>query len=176
VESTLLMISPRSSGDLSALSSSDVFNISNLIIQPLIVPESADVHKVLNLFKQKQNHFCIVVNEFGSLEGIITPHNILENLIGDIPEEGETFEPDIFMRDDKSYLVSGDAPVETLDGIFENYMTDLESIDYSTVAGFVLDNIDKLPQIGDKFTFNDYIIEIVDIDGNRIDKILIRKK
>jgi putative hemolysin len=161
---------------LSAISSSEEFIISKLLIQPLIVPDSVDVYKVLNLFKQKQIHFCIVVNEFGSLEGIITPHDVLENLIGDIPEEGETFEPDIFVRDDRSYLVSGDAPVEILDGIFENYMTDLENIDYSTVAGFVLNNIDKLPQIGDKFTFNDYIIEIVDIDGNRIDKILIRKK
>ena len=161
---------------LYAISSSEEFIISKILKQPLIVPESADVHKVLNLFKQKQIHFCIVVNEFGSLEGIITLHDILENLIGDIPEEGETFEPDIFVRDDKSYLVSGEAPVEILDGIFENYMTDLENIDYSTIAGFVLDNIDKLPQIGDKFTFNDYIIEIVDIDGNRIDKILIRKK
>jgi len=161
---------------LSAISSSEEIVISKLLIQPLIVPESVDVHKVLNLFKQKQIHFCIVVNEFGSLEGIITPHDVLENLIGDIPEEGETFEPDIFVREDKSYLVSGDAPVEVLDGIFENYMTDLDNIDYSTVAGFVLDKTDKLPQIGDKFTFNDYIIEIVDIDGNRVDKILIRKK
>jgi len=161
---------------LSAISLSKEFSISKLIIQPLIVPENIDVHKVLNLFKHKLIHFCIVVNEFGSLEGIITPHDVLENLIGDIPDEGETFEPDFFVRDDKSYLVSGDAPVEILDGIFENYMTDLENIDYSTVAGFVLDKIDKLPQIGDKFTFNEYIIEIVDIDGNRIDKILIRKK
>jgi putative hemolysin len=160
---------------LSAISSSKEFILSDLLIQPLIVPDSVDVYKVLNLFKQKQIHFCIVVNEFGSLEGIITPHDVLENLIGDIPEEGETFEPDIFVRDDKSYLVSGDAPVEILDGIFENHMTDLENLDFSTVAGFVLNHIDKLPQIGDKFTFNDYIIEIVDIDGNRIDKILIRK-
>jgi putative hemolysin len=161
---------------LAAGSSAKDLAVSDLILQPIIVPESADVHKVLNLFKQKQIHFCIVVNEFGSLEGIITLYDILENLIGDIPEEGEPFEPDIFIRDDKSFLVSGDAPAEVLDGIFDNYITDLENIDYSTVAGFVLDNIDKLPQIGDKFTYNDYIIEIVDIDGNRIDKILIRKK
>lgn len=161
---------------LSAILSSEEFNISKLLIQPLIVSESADVHTILNLFKQERVHFSIVVNEFGSLEGIITPHDILENLIGDIPEEGEKSEPDIFVRDDKSYLVNGDAPAEILDGIFENYITDLENIDYSTVAGFVLDKIDKLPQIGDKFTFNDNIIEIVDIDGNRIDKILIRKK
>jgi putative hemolysin len=139
------------------------------------VPESADVHKVLNLFKEKQIHFCIVVNEFGSLEGIITLYDVLENLIGEIPDEGEPYEPDIFLRDDKSYLVSGDASVEVLDGIFENYVTDLETVDYSTVAGFVLQHIAKQPQIGDKFTFNNYTIEIVDIDGNRIDKILISK-
>jgi putative hemolysin len=161
---------------LTACSASDELIIADLLIQPIIVPESADAYKVLDLFKQKQIHFCIVVNEYGSFEGIITLHDILENLIGDIPEEGESNEPDIFVRDDKSYLISGDAPVEILDGIFDNYITDFEKIDYSTVAGFVLNKIDKIPQIGDKFTYNNFIIEIVDIDGQRIDKILIRKK
>jgi len=160
---------------LTACSLSQKIIIADLISQPLIVPESADAYKVLSLFKQNQTHFCIVVNEYGSFEGIITLHDILENLIGDIPEEGESFEPDIFIRDDKSYLISGDAPVEILDGIFDNYITDFEKIDYSTVAGFVLNKIDKIPQIGDKFTYNNFIIEIVDIDGQRIDKILVRK-
>ncbi|HAM11374.1 MAG: hypothetical protein A2X05_13075 [Bacteroidetes bacterium GWE2_41_25] len=155
---------------------SDEFVISDLLTQPLIVPETAEAYKVLNLFREKQLHFCIVVNEYGSIEGIITLHDILENLIGDIPEEGEKYEPDIFVRDDKSYLVSGDAPVEILDGIFDNYLTDLENVDYTSVAGFVLSKIDKSPQVGDKFTFNDFIIEIVDIDGKRIDKVLISKK
>lgn len=160
---------------LTADHSSDEFVISDLLTQPLIVPESAEAHKVLNLFREKQLHFCIVVNEYGSIEGIITLHDILENLIGDIPEEREKYEPDIFVRDDKSYLVSGDAPVEILDSVFENYLTDLENVDYATVAGFVLSKIDKIPQIGDKFTFNNFVIEIVDIDGKRVDKILIRK-
>ena len=161
---------------LTACSLSEKIIIADLLTQPIIVPESADAYKVLDLFKQKKTHFCIVVNEYGSFEGIITLHDILENLIGDIPEEGESSEPDIFVRDDKSYLISGDAPVEILDGIFDNYMTDFEKIDYSTIAGFVLNKIDKIPQIGDKFTYNNFIIEIVDIDGQRIDKILIRKK
>lgn len=152
------------------------FSIAGLLIQPVIVPEAADVYKVLDMFKQKQIYFCVVVNEYGGIEGIITLHDILENLIGDIPEEGESFEPDVFLRDDKSWLVSGDAPVEILDGIFDNYMTDFESIEYTTVAGFVLDNIHKIPQIGDKFTYDNYMIEIVDIDDNRIDKILITKQ
>ena len=152
------------------------YSITGLLIQPVIVPETADAYKVLDLFKQKQIYFCVVVNEYGGIEGIITLHDILENLIGDIPEEGESFEPDVFLRDDKSWLVSGDAPVEILDGIFDNYMTDFESIEYTTVAGFVLDNIHKIPQIGDKFTYDNYMIEIVDIDDNRIDKILITKQ
>lgn len=161
---------------LAANYSSDDFIISGLLTQPLIVPESAEAYKVLNLFREKQLHFCIVVNEYGSIEGIITLHDILENLIGDVPEEGEKYEPDIFVREDKSFLVSGDAQVEILDSIFENYLTDLENVDYATVAGFVLSKIDKIPQIGDKFIFNNFVIEIVDIDGKRIDKILITKK
>ncbi|HLN20978.1 MAG TPA: hemolysin family protein [Bacteroidales bacterium] len=161
-----------------ALSTSGNENIEirSLITQPVIVPESMDAYRVLEKLKKSRKHFCIVVNEYGSFEGIITVHDIMENIIGDVPEEGETDEPDIFVREDKSYLVSGDAPVEILDGILDNYITDLEKIDYSTVAGFVLYNIKKIPRVGDKFEHGGYIVEIVDIDGRRIDKILIRKK
>ena len=161
---------------LVSLNTGDSVAINDLLVQPLIVPENTDARKVLDLIKQKQVHFCIVVNEYGSFEGIITLHDIMENIIGEMPEEGEVYEPDIFIRDDKSVLVSGDAPVEILDGIIEGFIIDFEKIDYSTVAGFVINNINKLPQIGDKFDYNHYTIEIVDIDGNRVDKILITRK
>lgn len=149
--------------------------IQKLMVQPPFVPESAEALKVLDKFKNDKIDCCVVVNEYGTLEGIITLHDILENLIGEIPADDEQNEPDIFVRDDKSYLISGDAPVEILDGVFDNYITDLEDVEYATVAGFVLDHINKVPQVGDKFTFSKYIIEIVDIDGNRIDKILVRE-
>jgi len=161
---------------LVSLNSTDSVKINDLLIQPLIVPENTDARKVLDLIKQRQVHFCVVVNEYGSFEGIITLHDIMENIIGEMPEEGEVYEPDIFIRDNKSVLVSGDAPVEILDGIIEGFIIDFEKIDYSTVAGFVISNIDKIPQIGDKLDYNHYKIEIVDIDGNRIDKILITRK
>ena len=151
-------------------------NIPDLLVQPLIIPENIEARRVLQLFRQKQTYFCIVVNEYGSFEGIITLHDIVENIIGDMPEEGDSEEPDIYIRDDKSVLVSGDAPVEILDGIIEGFIIDFEEIDYSTVAGFVLSNINKVPQIGDKFEYKHYLIEIVDIDGNRVDKILISKE
>ncbi len=153
---------------------SDEFD-SSLLLQPLIVPESADARVVLRYFREGKVNFCVVVNEFGSPEGIITPHDILENLIGDIPEEGEHPEPDIFIRDDSSVLVSGDAPAEVLEELFDDYSYDPEETGYSTVAGFVLDNLSKFPETGDKFRFKGHTIEIVDLDGNRIDKVLVTK-
>jgi putative hemolysin len=159
-----------------ALVRNESVKVNDLLVQPIIVPENTDASKVLDLIKQRQVHFCIVVNEYGSFEGIITLHDIMENIIGEMPEEGEVNEPDIYIRDDKSVLVSGDAPVEILDGVIEGFVIDFEEIDYSTVAGFVINNINKIPQIGDKFEYNQYIIEVVDIDGNRLDKILITRK
>lgn len=160
---------------LIALNSNKSVKITDLLVQPLIIPESSDAHKVLDLFKKKLTQFCVVVNEYGSFEGIITLHDIMENILGELPQEGEPVEPDIFIRDDKSVLVNGDAPAEILDGIIEGFTIDFEKVDYSTVAGFVFSRINKMPQVGDKIEYSGYSIEIVDIDGNRIDKILIRK-
>jgi putative hemolysin len=161
---------------LTAIAKNEPVNICDLLVQPLVVTESMGAVKLWRLFRQKQIYTAIVVNEYGSFEGLITLHDIMENIMGEIPEEGENTEPDIFVRDDKSFLISGDAPAEILDGIFEGFTTDFEEIDYSTVAGFVLSNINKIPQIGDKFDFKGFTIEVIDIDGNRIDKILIRQK
>lgn len=150
-------------------------DISELMVQPIIVPENADAKKVLNLFRLKKIHICCVVNEYGGFEGIITLHDIIENIVGQIPDEGETYEQDVFVREDNSLLVSGDAPIETLADIIEDFTIDFEKIDYSTVAGFVFNMINKIPEIGDRITYKGYTIEIVDIDGNRIDKVLITK-
>jgi len=152
------------------------FEISMILQTPIVIPESTVAQKVLNIFKQKQFYYSVVVNEYGSLEGIITLHDILESIIGDFPEENEVTEPDVFVRDDKSVLVSGDAPVETLVDLIEDFKIDFDEIDYATVAGFVFSHINKIPELGDKFVYLDSIIEVVDIDHNKIDKVLITKK
>ncbi len=150
--------------------------ISQILRSPIIIPESTIAQKVLNIFKQKQIYFSVVVNEYGSLEGIITLHDILESIIGDFPEENEITEPDIFVRDDQSVLVSGDAPIEILVDLIEDFTIDFDEIDFATVAGFVFNQINKIPELGDKFVYSDCIIEVVDIDRNKIDKVLITKK
>jgi len=159
-----------------SISQLKIFDFKTIIVEPLIVPDNMDAQKVLELFRQKKVHLCCVVNEYGGFEGLITLHDIVENIVGQIPEEGELYEPDVFIRDDNSVLVSGDAPIETLNEVIIDFTVDFEKIDYSTVAGFVYNQIGKIPQVGDKVDYMDYKIEIVDVDGHKIDKILITKK
>lgn len=147
-----------------------------LLHDPIVISENADAQKVLDLFRQKQKYLAIVVDEYGSFEGIITLHDIIESIIGHVPEEGEQPEPEVFVREDRSVLVSGDAPIEILADLIEDFYIDFEEIDYSTVAGFVFDRINKIPELGDKVILPNCTIEVVDIDHNKIDKVLITKK
>jgi putative hemolysin len=158
-----------------ALSEKRNFALTDLVAQAAVVPENADASQVLDLLRTHETHVCFVLNEYGGFEGLITMHDIMESIVGDVPDEGEAYEPNVFVREDKSVLVSGDAPVETLSEVIEGLSFDFETIDYSTVAGFVFELINKIPQLGDKVDYLDYTIEIVDLDGNRIDKILIYK-
>ena len=159
-----------------ALSHNENVNLEGLIYEPVVLPENVDAHKVLSELRQKENRVCFIVNEYGGLEGIVTLSDVMESIVGDIPQEGEDNEPDIFVREDNSVLVNGDAPVEVLDDIIADYEIDFNEIDYSTVAGFVLDQMNEIPGVGDKFVFKGYTFEVVDMDGNRIDKILVYKK
>lgn len=147
--------------------------IRELMQQPIVVHENTLAPKIFEQMKQNKTHICVVVDEYGDFQGIITFHDIMENFVGLIPDEGETIEPDYFVREDKSILVNGDAPIEVLSSIIENFNVDFELIDYSTVAGFVIEKMNIIPKVGDKFEFQNYVFEVVDMDGNRIDKILL---
>lgn len=92
-----------------------------------------------------------------------------------MPDEDEQEEPDVYIRNENSALISGDAPIEVLTNFIDDFVIDFEEIDYSTVAGFVLEHINKMPQIGDTFDYENIQFEIVDIDGNKIDKIMVTK-
>lgn len=160
------------------LNKKEPFEIEELISEPIIVPNTIRAQRVLENFKNNHKFVAVVVDEYGSLDGIITIHDIFENLVGDIPEEtdDEPSEPLFFMRDEYSALVSGEAPIEILTQLDEDFIVDFDKIDYSTVAGFVFACINKIPGIGDKFQYNQLLFEIVDIDGNKIDKVLVTKQ
>ncbi|MFZ4582329.1 MAG: hemolysin family protein [Paludibacter sp.] len=150
-------------------------DINALIKEPFIVPEKVDAQKVLNELRRKENRVCFVVNEYGGFEGIITMYDILENLVGEMQQEGEKSEPDIFVREDASILINGDAPVEILADVIEGFEIDFSETEYSTVAGFALSKLNHIPTTGEKFESHNYSFEIIDMDGNRIDKLLLVK-
>lgn len=147
--------------------------LDSMLDTPVVFPETIDAQDILTEFKARQFYFCVILNEFGTLEGVVTLHDIIENIVGEIPEEEEIVEPDIWVREDQTVLVNGDAPIEILVDVIKEMEIDFEEIDYSTVAGFVLENIEKRPEIGDSFEFMGYKIEIMDLDHHRIDKVLL---
>ena len=143
--------------------------------EPIVFSEFAEATEILEEMRRHQCYFGVVVDEFGSLEGIITLHDLIENIVGKMPDSTEVTDPDIVIRTDNSALVNGAAPLESLREVIDGFEIDFEQIDYATVAGFVLDHLEQLPKVGEKFVWLDYTIEIVDMDHNRIDKILISK-
>jgi putative hemolysin len=146
---------------------------SRYMVPPLFVHDRTPALKLPDLFRRERLHMAIVVDEFGATEGVATPIDILESVAGDLPERGEEVELSLIQRDDGSWLVDGAMPVDE----FEDRVGLrglLEERDFHTMAGFVLQHLGHLPTVGECFDFNDIHVEVVDMDGRRIDKILIR--
>jgi putative hemolysin len=141
--------------------------------QPLFVPESMRALKVLELFKQAPTHIALVVDEYGGIQGLVTPSDILEAIVGDLPVAGELIEPLVVQREDGSWLLDGMLPVDELKEIFQ--LGPLPGEDqgvYQTLAGFVMMQLGRIPAVADHFEWEGMRFEVMDMDGNRIDKVL----
>jgi len=145
------------------------------IMQPaLFVPENNSAYQVLEKFKQSHMHSCFIVDEYGSVLGLITLNDILEAIVGDIPQpDVEDYE--IREREDGTYLVDGQIPFYDFLTRFEkaDWMNEGEH-DFDTLAGFILHELERIPKTGDKMDWKGFTIEIVDMDGHRIDKVLVK--
>lgn len=144
--------------------------LSGLIAPLLYVPDRTTVLNLLNRFKKEKIHIAVVVDEYGDTEGLVTLTDVIEAIAGDLPERGEDDGPWIVQRDDGSWLADGRVPtdeVETMTGIDMG-----ESVEM--LAGFVLDHLGRIPKAGASFMHGSARFEVVDMDGNRIDKVLIQ--
>ena len=150
-------------------------DVRELLDEPLVFTENTEAQDILNEFRKAQFYFGVVVDEFGDLAGIVTLHDIIESIVGEMPEEEEVVEPDITECDDHSFLVKGDAPIDVLTDVIDGYEVDYDEIDYSTVAGFVFERFEAIPKEGDSFEFMGHRIEIVRMDHNRIDEVRVVK-
>jgi putative hemolysin len=145
-----------------------------LLQQPLYVPESMPALRVLELFKQSGTHLALVVDEYGGVQGLVTPSDILEAIVGDIPSVAELGEPQAVQREDGSWLLDGMLSVDEFKEIFD--LSALPGEDqgvYQTLAGFVIMQLGRIPAVADHFEWQGLRFEVVDMDGNRIDKVLV---
>jgi len=151
------------------------FDILSYIKEPLFILESNTAYEVLEKFRTSKRHFGLVVDEYGSVIGLITINNLLLTLVGEIPAHDQQEEYEIIKRDDGSWLVDGQLPFYHFVQEFDIQYFDKTKIKYNTVGGFALSNLHRIPHTGEKFTWRDFTFEIVDMDGTRIDKILVSK-
>ena len=137
------------------------------------VPENNSAYQVLERFKQSKIHHCFIVNEYGSIEGLITLNDILEAIVGDIPQE-EDHDYEILKRADGSFLIDAQLPFYDFLSYFDKTEFMLQGDqEFDTLAGFIIHSLEKIPTTGEILTWKIFTFEIVDMDQHRIDKILV---
>jgi len=151
------------------------FNLRSILSQPLYVPESMNAIKILENFRKARNYFAVVVDEYGSTQGIITLHDLTENIFGALPDVDDVVGLSVVVREDGSLLVDGMIPIDELEERVNIKEFSFEEADYSTLAGFILYKLSEIPNVGDHFVSEGYRFEIMDMDKSKIDKVLISK-
>lgn len=148
--------------------------LRQLMKKPLFIPENNTAFQVMEKFKFGRTNFGFIVDEYGDFLGMITMKDILEAIVGDMPEEDET-DFEITDRKDGTYLVDAQIPFYDFLTYFEkeDWINDEEQQEFDTLAGFILYHLKHIPHEGEKVTWRGFIFEIVDMDGHRIDKILV---
>ena len=148
------------------------FSLSQVIRPAEFVPENQSVYNALEQFKQDRVKYGIVTDEFGGIQGIVTLKDIMEGLIGQVPETDDELE--IIQRADNTWLVDGQYRFYDFLEYFDLVELYPEH-DYNTLSGLLLEILERVPKVGDSLTWLDFKFEIMDMDGARIDKVLVSK-
>ncbi|HRC21773.1 MAG TPA: hemolysin family protein [Chitinophagaceae bacterium] len=154
--------------------SADSTLFKELMKPALFVPENNSAYQVLEKFRESKEHCSFIVDEYGSVLGLISLNDILEAIVGDIPQP-DVPDYEIVTREDGSYLVDGQIPFYDFLTYFEKaeWMNEGEH-DFDTLAGFILHELERIPKAGEKLKWKGFAIEIMDMDGHRIDKVLVK--
>lgn len=144
------------------------------IIKPVpTVSPDTKISKLLGVFQKNKTHLAVVIDEFGGTEGIVTLEDIIEELVGEIWDEHDEVEIDIQKIDDKTYIVDAMAG---LDDVFKFFNITDNDTDVSTVNGWIMENTDKIPELGDAFDYANLHIEVIETDGRRASNVKITIK
>jgi putative hemolysin len=150
------------------------FDLRSALHDALFVHESTHVFKVMEHFKEAGTQIALVIDEYGTIEGLVTLNDVLEAIIGDTRTLGEEEEPKVVERENGTFLVDGMLPVDELKELFHIRSLPGEDEDYfRTLGGFVMTYLKRIPSAGDKFECCGLRFEVLDMDGHRVDKVLI---
>jgi putative hemolysin len=149
-------------------------DLKTLLQEPLFVPRTISALALLESFKKSGKHIALVVDEYGGIEGLLTHHDILEAIAGDMPFGAKASDPKAVQRHDGSWLLDGMLTVDEFKEIFHVGNLPGEKSDaYQTLGGFVFTRMGRVPFVSESFEWNDLRFEVVDMDGKRIDKVLV---
>jgi putative hemolysin len=150
------------------------FDLQSALQAPIFVPETATILEVLEQIKQNGIEMALVIDEFGGLMGLVSLNDILEAIVGDVelPLAGE--DPDVVRREDGSYLIEGMLKLDELKDVLDvETLPDEEKGYYETLGGFLMTQLGRIPATGDSYDWQGYHFEVVDMDGRRVDKVLV---
>lgn len=154
------------------------FSIEAALRPPLYVQDSITLPQLLTYFREMRADFALIVDEYGDLEGLVTLSDVLGAIVGGLPAATPDLDTDLVQRDDGSWLVDGSLSMTHIKSVIGmNGRFPGEEINaYNTIGGFILFRLEKVPSVADHFEYGDWRFEVVDIDGTRIDKVLISRK
>jgi putative hemolysin len=152
----------------------NTISLRDLVHEPLFVPDSMKGFQLLEAFRASHKHVALVMDEFGAVEGLVTATDLLEALVGELPGNAHEAVGPYVQRGDGSWLVDGSAPMEAVAEKFElPSPPDDEAGAYHTIGGFVMARLGRVPEVADTFEWGRHRFEVVDMDGRRVDKVLV---
>ncbi len=151
----------------------DRFRVHGRLAMPLFIYEGTRGLKIVSLFKKSPVRIAVVLDEYGAVQGLLTLTDLLEAIVGDMPASEETEEPKVVERDDGSWLLDGRMPLDEFRELLG--LATLPTGDYHTLAGLVVTHLGRIPGIAEHFELADLRFEIVDMDGNRVDRVLVER-
>lgn len=149
-------------------------DVAECMIDPLFLPNSARADKVLDAMKNHGTHMAILIDEFGGTAGVVTATDVIRAVMGDVPQHSGEQSQKFVRRDDGSYLVDGMVSLFELQERLDVDISDLEEVG-QTFSGLIMHLAREIPREGQKVYFKDWIFEVVDMDGNRIDKVMAKQ-
>lgn len=151
-------------------------DLGDALDKPLFLPEGTAAFKALEAFRQTRSQIALVVDEYGGVEGLVTLNDILEAIVGEFPDAADTSEPMIKQREDGSYLIDGSLTIAEFKKYFDvKHLPGEEDDWYQTIGGFVMTHLGKIPRVADHFEWNGLTFEVLDMDRNRVDKLLVKQ-